>query len=122
MGTITMKTISTFALAAALIAGFSASSFAADAKGYSDVWKPGFTVADDDGRFYSDNRFATEGYNNGLKNVVKTIRSENAQSGFEANDNGFYERSISVKNNKNAKVELIDARDTWAPGYSRDDN
>lgn len=118
-----MKTITTFALTAALLAGFSASSFAADApQSFSNVWKPGFTQADDDGRFYADAPVVKKGYNDSLKNVVQTLRSETSKAGFDANDTGFYERSITVKNNPNAKIELLDIRNTWAPGYHRDEN
>lgn len=118
-----MKNVTTFALTAALVTGLASAAFAGSVTETSSTWKPGF-YADDNGLYERTVHVDQDtGYNATLKKYVATEVSHTVKAGFEAVDANRYERSYIVKNdNVTDKVEIINSRSTWAPGYFLDDN
>jgi len=119
-----MKTLSIFALSAALFAGTAFSAQAGQVTEYSNTWQPGYVLDDSGVERHSRTSYtdADTGYNSDGATVVKVETSSVSKPGFFADDNNTYVRNVVVKNQKAAVATIEEVRTIWAPGYVADDN
>ncbi len=121
-----MKTLSTVALAAALLGTLAVTAEAGTVTEYSSTWKPGYT-ADDSGAYkYSRSTYVDDntGYNSGSATILQTETSLTPKAGFFFDDATHnYVRQIAVPNPQGEiKGATAHSTNLWAPGYFADDN
>jgi len=121
-----MKTLSTLALATALVGSFALTAQAGTVTEYSNTWKPGYSLDDSGAERYSRTTYveADTGYNSGAATVVKTETSVTPKAGFYLDDATHnYVRQITIPNPQGVENKpTVHSSNTWAPGLYADDN